>query len=75
VRLPPNRQLAPGQAIRRIFSAVDDGSIRWKAWLPGSDCFTRVACQDGRIEADTWEGWRVDIDPASGHTTNRRFTK
>jgi len=59
-----------------LFRVRKDGSVEWKAELPQShDAYVSVRDCDGRIEANTWNGERVEIDLNSGRTKNRQFVK
>jgi hypothetical protein len=52
------------------------GSIVWKAELPQShDAFSKIITNSNSIEATTWNGLRVKLDPATGRVTESRFVK
>jgi hypothetical protein len=53
-----------------------DGSVEWKAALPQShDTFVSMEACGDRIEANTWSGYRVEIDLSSGQIKSVRFVK
>lgn len=54
-----------------------NGRIKWKAQLPQShDSFVSVdITKTGGIEAQTWQGLRVEVDPETGKTTKKEFVK
>ena len=53
-----------------------DGTVVWRAELPQShDAFVAVVDRGNRVEAHTWNGFRVEIDLDTGRTKNVRFVK
>jgi hypothetical protein len=55
-----------------------DGSLRWRAALPantGPDNFTDAALDGPRIRANTWSGWVIWFDHATGTVSESKFGK
>lgn len=70
-------EMGPGP-IRNLIRLQSDGQVAWQAELPdrSPDCYVSVD-QDSRgsIYANTWEGWRVNIDIESGKIRRADFVK
>jgi hypothetical protein len=59
-----------------LFKVGTDGAIVWKAELPRSpDAFVSMRHCGKHVEAQTWNGYRVEIDLESGRATNTWFVK
>jgi hypothetical protein len=53
-----------------------DGKIIWTAQLPQTkDSFVDFDLEDNMLYANSWSGFRVQIDLETGRILNRRFTK
>jgi outer membrane protein assembly factor BamB len=55
-----------------------NGDVAWTAELPedtGSDCFVGVKVDGGTIWANTWSCYVLTLDPRTGETLSRAFTK
>jgi hypothetical protein len=55
-----------------------DGSLRWRAGLPansGQDYFVGVALDGDRVRANTWSGWVMWLDCATGTAIKTAFAK
>lgn len=74
VLLDPSASKKP--TFENLFKVSSDGVIKWKAVLPQfHDAFISVVDCDNHVEAQTWNGQRVEIDLESGRTKNVRFVK
>jgi hypothetical protein len=74
VLLDPSASKKP--TFDNLFKVGSYGVIEWRAVLPQShDAFVSVVDYDDHVEAQTWNGQRVEIDLASGRTKNARFVK
>jgi len=72
--------LDPGSTKQATFEnllLVDpSGAVRWRAKLPRTnDAFTDVLVMGTQIEARTWNGLRVQVDPRTGQTEEIGFSK
>lgn len=53
-----------------------DGSIAWQAELPGSeDAYTRVEWANQGLIANSWYGYRVQLDAETGRILSTEFVK
>jgi hypothetical protein len=55
-----------------------NGRVRWRAKLPTndpSDCFVAVRLDRDLVRANSWSGYAVRLDPATGRTLRTQFTK
>jgi len=53
-----------------------DGAVVWRAELPKShDAFVSVSNCSDHVEAQTWNGYRVEIDLESGRAKKTWFVK
>jgi hypothetical protein len=51
------------------------GQVLWKGQLPqGADAFVSIRMSDG-LYANTWSGYRVRLDPATGVILEQQFVK
>jgi|GEM_PF-3364873 len=79
VLLDPDSGLElPGQF--QNLRAYDAGGLEiWRAELPtstSSDCFVALTGGDAHsVSARSFSGYRVTIDPATGHATESEFVK
>ena len=54
------------------------GQVRWKAEFPTSDptdCFIEVRVEKDLVLANSFSGYLIKIDPATGRTLQTQFTK
>jgi outer membrane protein assembly factor BamB len=54
------------------------GHVRWKAELPTSDptdCFIEVRVEKDLVLANSFSGYLIKIDPATGRTLQTQFAK
>jgi hypothetical protein len=59
-----------------LLKVRQDGAVEWKAELPDShDAFVSMHDCGDHVEANTWNGYHVEIDLNSGRTRNVRFVK
>jgi hypothetical protein len=59
-----------------LFKVGTDGAIVWKAELPQShDAFVSMSDCGDHVEANTWNGYRVEIDLESGRAKRTWFVK
>jgi len=74
VLLDPDATEKP--TFENLLKIQSDGSVQWRTPLPDSnDFFVRMEKCGEHIEANTWNGYRVEIDLNSGRTKNLRFVK
>lgn len=58
-----------------------DGSLVWSAELPevpehtGFDGYVSAEWNRGRVFANSWSGYWVEIDPATGRVIDQQFTR
>ena len=55
-----------------------DGDVLWRAALPGNtgpDCFVSVRSDGALLMANTWSGFAIWLDPASGRQVRSVFVK
>ena len=68
-----------GSLPERNLSCVEaSGEVRWVAELPnlsGSDCFVSVRRDGNDLVANTFSGYAVRIDSATGERLSIKFTK
>jgi len=62
---------------RNLLRVSSNGAVVWNAQLPTreSDCYTSVRWVEDSIVANSWTGYRVVIDGATGDVLNSSFTK
>jgi hypothetical protein len=59
-----------------LLRIAPDGTIQWTAQLPQShDSFTAVSIRDGRIVAQSWSCFLVEIDRTTGRIVEKTFCK
>jgi hypothetical protein len=59
--------------LRRLRS---DGDVVWAVSAPSSsDIFTEVEWRGGRLIASTWECFMITVDPETGRSIEKVFTK
>ena len=72
------------EKFRNLLLIDPDGRERWRARLPlwpgfpfltGGDAFTHTEVRGGRIFANTWSGYFVEIDPRTGTLMTKIFVK
>jgi hypothetical protein len=74
VLLDPGATKKP--TFENLFMVGSDGTVRWRAQLPGShDAFTYIFERGTCVEAQTWNGQLVEVDLSTGRTRNARFVK
>ena len=62
--------------LRNLIAIDGDGNIIWYAKLPESiDFFVDFDWIDNKLLANSWSGFRLQIDIANGKTIDRVFTK
>lgn len=66
-----------GDDYRASITCRGNESTRWQALPPdgGSDAWVSVTLQGHKIIANSWSGWRVEIDADTGREQGRNFTK
>lgn len=53
-----------------------DGSLEWKAELPETnDAFVSLQMIEGVLSANTWNGFHVTLNPATGKSMQWKFVK
>ena len=63
---------------RNLMRIDAEGNILWKASPPTKgiqDCFTRIQWDGRALTANTWNCYRVSVDPGNGEVTVLEFTK
>jgi hypothetical protein len=63
---------------RNLVRLRANGSIAWQADLPptyGDDAYVAVRSPAAQLVANTWSGYRVDVDLDSGRILSTIFTK
>jgi hypothetical protein len=74
VLLDPGFSKAP--TFENLLCVKSSGHVEWRAQLPDShDAFVDVLFVGEAIEGRTWNGYRVEIDPATGKSKKIGFTK
>jgi len=61
-----------------LFRLTQDGRLVWAAEMRDRDDGTYVSAEvsaDGGLFANTWSGWRVRLDPATGKIVDQVFVK
>lgn len=61
-----------------LVSFEPDGRVRWRAKLPStdaSDCFVALTLDGDLVRANSMTGYAVWIDPATGKSLGKQFTK
>jgi hypothetical protein len=62
--------------LSNLVNVDPEGKITWTAKLPESiDCFVDFICIDDKLFANSWSGFRLQIDIANGKTIDKVFTK
>ncbi|GJM38013.1 MAG: hypothetical protein DHS20C19_13800 [Acidimicrobiales bacterium] len=79
VLLDPDAELRPYGQFENLFAISPGGERAWLARLPTSstgDCYLSAALSsDGDLEATSFSGYRVVIDPRTGGIVESTFTK
>ncbi len=53
-----------------------DGEVRWRAQLPQThDAVSEIVERQGKLEAKTWLGFKVEVDLATGRASEIGFFK
>jgi len=64
------------QTFENFLCVKRDGNIVWKAELPQShDTFVSFQKTAEGLIANTWSGYRIRLDPATGKIVERQFVK
>jgi hypothetical protein len=67
-----------GYRTENLICFNSDGSVRWRAALPtdtGPDSFVNAAIDENSIRANSWSGWAIWFDPATGTANKSEFVK
>lgn len=63
-------------AFRNLLRVSRDGAIVWRAALPTDrDAYVSVEWQGARLMANSWNGYRVELDTGTGRPLQTVFTK
>lgn len=65
---------APGE-VRNMARVDTHGSVRWVAEVPAGDAYIGLRWEDEHLHANTWNGFHVELDAASGAILTTRFVK
>jgi hypothetical protein len=75
-------QDAPVEKFQNLVRISPSGEIVWRAELPhdpdltdGFDAYVYVAWHEGRLTANSFSCFRVELDPATGLIVSAEFTK
>jgi hypothetical protein len=52
-----------------------DGTVVWRASAGDRDWWVSIAVTDAELRANTWSGYRKQLDPRTGDTLSSVFTK
>jgi outer membrane protein assembly factor BamB len=65
----------PRSTFENLFCVDANGKVMWKAQLPQShDAFVDLQLTDA-LYANSWSGYRVKLDPATGKIVDQVFVK
>jgi len=65
-------------AFKNLILLHSDGTVIWRAELPNSsssDAYVEFQFSNGKLFANSWSGYRVEIDISSGKLVARQFVK
>jgi outer membrane protein assembly factor BamB len=65
-------------AFNNLILLRPDGTVIWRAELPNSssgDAYVEFQFSNGKLFANSWSGYRVEIDVSSGKLLTREFVK
>jgi hypothetical protein len=64
------------EVFENLLCVERSGNVVWKAELPDQpDAFVRFEMTAHALRAWTWSAWMVRLDPSTGKTIAREFTK
>jgi hypothetical protein len=63
---------------RNLVRMTSEGHVVWRAELPdpgSNDAYVEVRWRDGRLTANSWSCFLVELDPDTGQLLSATFTK